>query len=137
MSAHPNMFRPTDRVLRQFSGIWIVFFGAIAALQMYRHRPVLAMVLGALAVTLGPIGLLWPRAMKPIFVGWMVLVFPIGWTVSRVILGILFYGLFTPIAWIFRMIGRDALGLKPKAQAATCWSAKPGAADKSRYLRQS
>jgi hypothetical protein len=87
-------------------------------------------------VTIGPLGLAWPRAIKPIFIGWMALVYPIGWVVSHVILGILFYGMFTPVALIFRIIKRDALGLKPQPQGATYWLPKPNAPDKAKYLRQ-
>ena len=45
----------------------------------------------------------------------MVLAFPIGWTVSQVILAVMFYGLFTPIGLVFRLIGRDPL--QPHASA--------------------
>jgi hypothetical protein len=136
-SPHANPFAPSDRMLRQFSGLWIVFFGAVAALQeFHHHRHVLGITLAVLAVTIGPLGLAWPRAIKPIFIGWMALAFPIGWVVSHIMLGILFYGLFTPIAWIFRIIGRDALELKPKPQAPTYWLSKAHGLDKSQYLRQ-
>ena len=123
-------------MLRQFSGIWIVFFGAIAARQEYHHHHTVAIVLAALALTLGPLGLVWPRVMKPIFVGWMRLTHPIGWVVSRLVLGLIFYGLFTPFAWVFRLMGRDALRLKPQPQASTYWLVKPRA-DLSQYFRQS
>ena len=131
---HP--LAPSDRMLRQFSGIWIVFFGAIAARQEYHHHHTVAIVLAALALTLGPLGLVWPRVMKPIFVGWMRLTHPIGWVVSRLVLGLIFYGLFTPFAWVFRLMGRDALRLKPQPQASTYWLVKPRA-DLSQYFRQS
>jgi len=124
-------------MLRQFSGIWVVFFAAMAAWQQfYYHRPMLAIVLAVLAVTLGPLGLAWPRAMRPVFIGWMALVYPIGWTVSRIALGIVFYGLFTPVALFFRVTGRDELRLRPLPQASTYWQTKPRATDKAQYLRQ-
>ena len=44
-----------------------------------------------------------------IYVGWMILAFPIGWTISQVILVVMFFGLFTPIGLIFRLLGRDPL----------------------------
>ena len=47
--------------------------------------------------------------MRLIYVGWMVLAFPIGWTVSQVMLALMFFGLFTPIGLVFRLIGRDPL----------------------------
>lgn len=136
-ATHGNPFRPTERMLRQFAGIWVVFFGAIAAWQEFHHdRHLLAIVLAALAVTVGPIGVAWPRTIRPVFIGWMTLVYPVGWTVSRVALGVVFYGLFTPVAWIFRMIGRDELRLKRQPHAATYWHSKPRAIDKAKYLRQ-
>ena len=61
-----------------------------------------------------------------------------GWRVrcSRLVLGFLFYGLFTPLAFVFRVLGRDALGLKRRADAPTYWQAKPVVTDMNRYLQQ-
>ena len=124
-------------MLRQFAAIWVVFFGAIAAWQeIHHHRQVTAIILAVLALTVGPLGIAWPRAIRPVFIGWMTLVYPVGWTVSRISLGVVFYGLFTPVAWIFRLIGRDALGLMRQPQVGTYWQPKPRAADKAQYLRQ-
>jgi saxitoxin biosynthesis operon SxtJ-like protein len=136
-AANDNLFNPTDRMLRQFAAISIVFFGAIAARQeFHHHRHGLAIVFAVLAVTVGPLGLTWPRVIKPVFIGWMAFAYPIGWTVSRIVLGVIFYGLFTPVAWVFRLIGRDELALKSQPTAATYWRPKPSASDQSQYLRQ-
>jgi len=133
-----KMLAPDDRMLRQFALLWVVFFGAMAlAQEFHHHRHVLALVLGVLAVTVGPIGFVWPRAIRPVFIGWMVLVFPIGWVISHIMLGILFYGMFSPIGLLFRIRGRDALALKPRPGAATYWQDKPQGKDKSQYLHQS
>jgi hypothetical protein len=135
--AHHRTFNPTDRTLRQFAVIWVFFFGTIALLQeLHRHHHVLAIVFAALAVTVGPLGLTRPRTIKLIFVGWMALVYPINWIISRFIMAVLFYGLFTPIALIFRLIGRDALALKSQPKVPTYWQPKGKPLDKSRYLRQ-
>jgi hypothetical protein len=136
-AANDNLFNPSDRMLRQFAAIAIVFFGAIAARQeFHHHRHGLATVFTVLAVTIGPLGLAWPRVIKPVFIGWMALAYPIGWTVSRIVLGGIFYGLFTPVAWVFRLIGRDELALKSQPTAATYWRPKPSAVEQSHYLRQ-
>lgn len=122
-------------MLRQFSGLWILFFAANAAVQEFRHgRHTLAAVLAVIALTVGPLGLWRPAAVAPIFTGWIRLTAPIGVFVSHILLGIIFYGLFAPIALIFRMIGRDALCLARRPAAETYWQAKPEAAP-SRYLR--
>ena len=137
MSVYHNPFAPTDRMLRQFAGLWIIFFLAIAARQEFQHhRHTPAIVLAILAVTLGPLGMIWPRIIRPVFVAWMALAYPVGWVLSRTVLGVVFFGLFTPVAWVFRLIGRDALGLKPRPAAVTYWSDKLGATSQSQYLRQ-
>jgi hypothetical protein len=102
----------------------------------HADRPTLGWVLLLVAVGGGVAGLLWPAAIRPIFVGWMVLAFPIGWFISRLILGILFYALFTPIGMIFRLMGRDALRLRPPRGVETYWQPKEQATDPRSYLRQ-
>jgi len=132
-----ELVNPTTRMLRQFAGLWIVFFAGAALLQeFHRERHTVALILGVLAVTIGPMGLIKPAAIKPIFIGWMVAVYPIGWTISRIILSALFYLLFTPIGWVLRLKGRDELRLKPAPGASTYWREKPQAVDSSQYLRQ-
>ena len=127
--------RPDDRTLRQFAGLWVVFFGGMAAWQWLGHdRPTVGLVLAVLAATVGPVGLVWPRAIRPIFVGWIVAVFPIGWVVSLLVLGLLFFVVFTPLGLLFRLIGRDALLLKRRPELATYWTPKPAIAP-ARYFR--
>ena len=130
-------FRPTTRTLRQFSGLWLVFFAGLAGWRAYRDEYLtFALLFGVLAVTVGPLGLLRPQWVRWIYVGWMILAFPIGWTVSRVLLAMLYYGLITPIGLCFRLMGRDALALRPRPDLATYWSAKPAAVDLASYLKQ-
>jgi hypothetical protein len=62
--------------------------------------------------------------------------FPLGWLVSQLVLAILFYGVFTPLALVFRLIGRDALALKKPSGEATFWRPKPTPSDPRRYFRQ-
>jgi hypothetical protein len=137
MNAREHFFDTNDRTLRQFSGLWILFFGAIALQQYFKHhRLMVALIIGAFALGIGSLGLARPRLIKPVFVVWMKVAYPIGWVVSRIVLGTLFYGLFTPVAFVLRLIGRDALALKARPKAETYWHSKPGSADKTQYLHQ-
>ena len=129
-------WRPPPRMLRQFAGLWIVFFGGLALwLGFVRQQPTAAFVVGALAVGVGLLGLVRPAAVRPIFVAWMALAFPIGWVVSRLMLGLVYYGLFTPLALIFRLIGRDELRLKRPAGQESHWQPKTIPADPARRFR--
>ncbi len=130
-------FSPPDRMLRQFAGLWLGVFGGLAAWNVLeRDRPGLAVGLGAAAVVVGGIGLIRPNVIRPLFVGWMVLAFPIGWAVSNVLLGLVYFGLFLPIALVFRLYGRDALLLLPRPDAETYWQTRTAPADVNRYFRQ-
>src|SRR5690242_7923446 len=88
----------TDRLLRQFAGLWILFFLSVAALRWHRGaHDGLTIGIAAMAIAVGAIGLVWPQAIRPVYVGWMAAAFPIGWTTSRVALGVVFYVVLAPI----------------------------------------
>ena len=128
---------PAARTLRQFAGLCILFFGGSAIWQYVVHsRAELSIWLGVLALTLGSIGLLFPRVLKPVFVTWMMVTFPIGWLVSRVLLMFLFWGVMTPVALAWRAVGRDTLQLRRKPGATTYWTAKERPVSIESYFRQ-
>lgn len=130
-------FTPSAGTLRQFAGLWTLSFGGLACWQGFpltTHGP--ALVLAALALTIGPLGLAMPRAIRPLFVGWMVVAFPISWGVSRLILACLFYAVFTPVGLLFRLTGRDVLRRRYDPGRSTYWVPKPLATNPRRYLRE-
>jgi saxitoxin biosynthesis operon SxtJ-like protein len=130
-------FNPSTKTLRQFSSLFLVIFGVLALVEFqFRQRPQLAMVYGTLAVVIGPLGLIRPRVMRPVWVVWSVVAFPIGWVVSTVFLAVLFYAIFTPFGIAFRLKGRDTLALR-RTDARTYWKPRPAARDKRAYFRQS
>ncbi len=128
---------PDLKTLQQFGGLSFAFLSYGAYVQGYvKHQPNLAITLAALAVVMGVLALVKPAFIKPIFVGAMVVTFPIGFVVSKVLLGLIYYGLITPIALVFRVIGRDELFLKDKrATATTYWLPKVISTDSKRYFR--
>jgi hypothetical protein len=131
-------FHPSSRTLRQFAALWLLAFTALAGWRWLRHGDVLLpwLFLG-LAVTVGPLGLVRPQWLRPVFVGWMIVVFPIGWIVSHLMLGVLFFGLFTPLGLLFRLAGRDALARRCRSGHNSYWAPKPAANDVRSYFRQS
>jgi len=129
---------PSHRALRQFAAGWLLFFLALAAWQGLHHaHPKLGMALAAIAVVGGVGGLLKPSAIRRLFRSWLMLAFPIGWLISQLVLLIVFYGVFTPLALLFRWRGRDALRLqRPARPEASLWQKKEAPLDRRRYLRQ-
>ncbi len=128
---------PSTRMLRQFAGLCLVLLGGLAAWDWIgRSEPLTAAALGVTAVGVGALGLVAPRAVRPIFVASVVLTFPIGWVVSRVMLVLLFAVVITPVGLLFRVRRRDALGLARRPDRTTYWSPKPAAPDVASYFRQ-
>jgi hypothetical protein len=123
--------------LRQFAGLWIVFFTALGLWCGLRHgQQELGIALVVLAVTIGPLGVWRPEFIKPIYTGWMAAVFPIGWLMSNVLLGVVYLVVVTPIALVFRLMKRDVLQRRSQPQQDTYWRAKPMPDTMGRYLRQ-
>jgi hypothetical protein len=130
-------FDPPARTLRGFAAISCLILAGLAVWEgLHRHRPGAALACAVLAAIVGVVGLLAPARMRPIYVGMMVATFPIGWLVSNVLLLVLFVCLFTPLAWIFRLTGRDALDIRRPRGDATGWVPKAAARDLRSYFRQ-
>jgi hypothetical protein len=129
-------FNPTTRTLRQFAMLWVAACFLLAGWQWFRHDNRVAAVIVAAVSVVGFWGCWRPADLRPIFVGWMVLAFPIGWTVSLVMLTVLFFGIFTPMALFFRLRGRDFLRLRRDPLAETYWEPMVLKTDPKSYLNQ-
>jgi hypothetical protein len=129
---------PSHRDLRQFAGIWFpAFCGVIGAILYFRFRlHTAAIVVWAVAAALGLLGLARPALIKPVFIGLMYLAFPIGYVMSHVLLGVVYYLLITPIALVMKLAGRDTMGRRFDPAATTYWVARKPVAQTDRYFRQ-
>jgi hypothetical protein len=117
--------RPTDRKLRQFSGIL-----AAIAIVLAIFDP-----LWGIVVIYGLVSLAVPKLAFPVYAILTVATFPIGWIVSRVMLAALFYIVLTPIAIFQRLVRRDALRLS-KPETESYWEDVETRRDPASYLRQ-
>jgi hypothetical protein len=125
---HVN-WNPGARQLRHFA---FICAGILAALAWSKESP----TLGYAAAGIATLGWSLPRAMRPLYVTATVVTLPIGYVVSFAIMGVLFYGMFTPIALVFRAISRDALARRLDRSATTYWVRRKSWLDPERYFRQ-
>jgi len=128
----------SERTLRQFGLLCLGVLGAWAYWEGFQHERVGSFVgFACLGVSLGLLGLLRPQALRPLFGLLTAITLPIGVVMSNLMLAVLFYGVFTPIGLIFRLIGRDALGRRPlPADYGTYWKPNPVTTQMRRYFRQ-
>jgi hypothetical protein len=135
-------WHPDRKKLRQFSVVFLLGMVAVgSALGLWRGAfegesswavPVL---LWALGLVVGLSGLVSPTLARPVYLAWMGLAFPIGWLTSHLFLGVVYLGLFTPLALLFRIIGRDPLQLR-KRRASTYWIDRRDRPSSRRYFQQ-
>ena len=77
-----------------------------------------------------------PVVLRPPFVALCVLLFPVGMVVGEVILAAVFYGVFTPLALLARLVGRDPLKRRLDRSAATYWEPREQPRNAARYFCQ-
>ncbi len=139
-------FHPDEKTLRQFGWIALGGFVLLAALSWFELL-VFSFGLGGarLPVTAGFAGLgclaaifslVAPKANRPIYVTLAVIALPIGFVLSYVILGTIFYLLITPVGLAFRLARRDSLHRAFPTEAESCWVDAPHAKPRERYFRQ-
>ena len=63
-------------------------------------------------------GLVVPSLLKQVYQGWMRVGHVMGWVNTRIILGVLFYGVVTPMGLVMKVAGRDPMrrGYEPDAK---------------------
>jgi hypothetical protein len=136
--ADENSIVTTPGILRQFAGLCLLFFGGLAGWQYFRHnRLVAALICIGLAVVLGLGGLIKPQAVRPVFGTAIALTSPIGRMVSRLVLILAFFGVVTPVALVFKLIGRDPLHRRYRPDATSYWTPKTTPHDMRSYFHQS
>ena len=101
--------KPDIRELRNFGlivgGIFLVI-GVWPMLWRAEGVRMWALVLGGILALLG---LIAPVLLAPVFKVWMRVGHVLGWINTRIILGILFFGLITPMGVVMRLFGWDAM----------------------------
>ncbi len=96
---------PTDR---RFGLTFAAIFAVIGTWFTWRANQVGVPLLGV-ALAFAVIALVAARLLHPLNVAWMRLGILLNKVVSPVVLGAIFFLVFTPVSLLFRIIGRDAL----------------------------
>jgi polyferredoxin len=136
-------WNPGPRQLRGFGLVILVGFGVLGAARLLwpagaeSDRGIaLALAFFGIALAVGVIGLTGTRAALPFYWAWMAIAYGLGGIMGRVLFGLFFYGLLTPLALLMRLTGRDRLQLRRRATASH-WHSVPAVNDLGRYERQS
>lgn len=128
---------PSPRDLRWFGLLLPVFFALVGALVWRRTgSPMGAYVLWTGGALLGGLFACWPASRRRIYVAWMYAVFPIGWTISHLLLAGIYFLILTPIGLMLRLAGRDPIDRRLDRNRSSYWVEHQPADRAKRYLRQ-
>ena len=136
-------WKPDAKKLRQFAVIWLVGFGIFGCIAAWKSGAFLGSgkwtapyVLWTMAAVIGVIGMIAPEVVRPVYVGWMALGLPIGYVMTHVLFGLLYFVVFTGIAVFFRLIGRDKMLRKFDKAAKTYWIRRDSPPPPRSYFKQ-
>ena len=111
----PEVELPSNRKF----GFFFTFVFVVAAAYLYYTKNIgWAYVFVAAASIFLLITLIKSNALLPLNKLWMRFGLVLGMIVSPIVLGIIFFGMFAPIALLMRMSGRDELRLKLKDKSS-------------------
>jgi len=109
---------PSERKFGATFSIALAVVGIYAAFRSWTWVSCAAALAGSTIVC--AITIMAPSALAPLNKGWFYVGETMGKVVSPVVLGIIFFGLLTPIAIVARLFGRDELKLRNRG-GTTYW----------------
>ncbi len=138
MSLIEVSFNPDQKQLRNFGRIAIIATALVGLLLYFiKHLPIKwVLILFAVGLAIFIISIVSLKLTRYIFVGLTLVTLPIGFVVSLVVLAAFYFLLITPVALIFRLIGRDSLNRRFDYGAGSYWQPHRRADKLDRYFQQ-
>lgn len=109
----------TPKQLRSFGLLVGGIFAVVSLWPVLWHGETLRIWAIMVAVILAVPAVVLPKSLKPIYRAWMTIGDVLGWINTRIILGVVFYGVVTPIGVYRRWRGQDSMrrGWDPEAES--------------------
>ena len=123
------------KTLRNFGLLFFVVLGAMGGLSYWKGGSNWRWFIGGSGLCL-ILGLFLPFLLKPFYKVWMIFAFLLGWVMTRIIVTLTFFLIFTPVGFVLRILGKDLLNEKIDRSVSTYWLRHEPISDKSRYLKQ-
>ena len=139
MSLAEINWHPSRKELRTFAIIALIA-AILIALLLWKFRGLgiqWAMVIFSLGMAILVSSLLSLRLTRVIYLGFILATLPIGLLVSFLLLAIFYFGILTPLALMFRLIGRDTLHRKFDPDVESYWITHRQPDNLDRYYNQS
>lgn len=128
---------PTKKDLQIFGVLLIAFAGLLGGVLWWQGvSPTTIYTVWAVFGALAAVYYAVPALQRKIYFGWLYAAYPIGFVISHVVMGAVYYLVVSPIALIMKLMGRDALKRKIEKGANSYWEPARKREDKGSYFRQ-
>ncbi len=129
--------KPSQKELVIFGLLLVAFVGIVGSVLFYRwENPGWGRTVWLGGTVLALLYWGFPVLRRPVYLTWMYLAFPIGWTVSHLLLGLIYYGLLTPIGVLLGLAKYDAMKRRWEPEASSYWLEQRPRQDTKSYFRQ-
>jgi Mg2+/citrate symporter len=128
---------PSNRQLKVFGLLWLLVFGTYGILTwMKTGITIKTVALGITAVLVPGLGLVWSEFLRKVYVLASYATYPIGATVSLIMLAVIYYGVVTPVGLVLRLVRYDPLKRRSDRSAGTYWMSRKPERETKRYFQQ-
>jgi hypothetical protein len=121
--------------LKKFGITMAVILGVLGGITLYKGSWSYPYLL-VLAVGFLVFGIVKPLLLKHVYLGWMALAFTMGFFMTRIILTILFYGVFTIVGVFVRFTNKDMLDQQYAPNVKTYWKPHVKPQDLKKHLER-
>ena len=110
--------------MRKFSWVMASALAIFGALSLYKGNHKISIFLWLFGTIFLGYGLILPMALAPVYRVWMKFAHVLAWVNTRIILGLFFYVILTPISLLMRVFHRDVLRRKFDRSLASYWQVR-------------
>ncbi len=123
--------------IRTFGLGLAVILSIFAVLNFFKGHQTVAVTLLIFGTVSAVLAILCQPLLKPVYIVFIKIAHVLGWINTRILLGLIFYVIITPIGFILKIFGKDLLDRKIELDKQSYWIKRENVAtEKSRYEKQ-
>ncbi|MEQ8855001.1 SxtJ family membrane protein [Gimesia sp.] len=130
-------WNPHRRELRMFAVALACLCVLGGAFCLQRGAPgLLSNTLFGVTLVVLCVAWLTPNSMRPVYLLWMLLIYPLRWLVSCLLIAVVYYLVITPVGLIIRLSGRKLIEKHFDSETSSYWIPNTETRSPEDYFRQ-
>jgi len=132
-------WNPEKGQLRMFGLTAVLVLGIAAVILrfVFGVAGIAAILVAGAGLCIFVVSLVSVKAARIIYLGLTFAALPVGFVMSILLMAAFYFFILTPVGLVFKLLGRDALARKFKADTPTYWTSRQHRDDLERYFHQS